>query len=1097
MFTGKIGYSFQNVTRGLVSVLALSCFLSTANATDRCGSVCNETWTLGGSPYVATCDVTVAAGCSLTVDAGVEVRFVAAAGLVIDGSLNVNGTAANAVVFQSSAPSPTPGSWDGLRLQGSGQATIDHAAVSYAVSGVYATGNAVMNLSGTSVDHSSSYGIYVDSRAAVTLTGVTSRYNRFGLIVYGSSPPPVVTSTGGTFTNNTLYGVSVVGPTATVSVRGGAIHSNGGGYDFTAESFANAGERVVDATGNWWGTTSAAAIGPRILDHGDQASSPIVDWCGYLASAGGVPWLDVHCPDLAVCGETASWDLTDKPYYMTSDVVVCPTGTLEIGPGVNVRAAAGASAGIVVDGTLHVNGTAGSPVVLTSDAAVPAAGNWDGVKVEGSGQATIDHATVSYAGSGVNATGSATVSLDGTAVSYSTSGVYATGNAVVNLTGTSVDHSSSYGIYVDSHASVTLTGVTSRYNRFGLIVYGSSPPPVVTSTGGTFTNNTTYGVSVVGPTATVSVRGGAIHSNGGGYDFTAESFANAGERVVDATGNWWGTTSAAAIGPRILDHGDQASSPIVDWCGYLASAGGVPWLDVHCPDLAVCGETASWDLTDKPYYMTSDVVVCPTGTLEIGPGVNVRAAAGASAGIVVDGTLHVNGTAGSPVVLTSDAAVPAAGNWDGVKVEGSGQATIDHGTVSYAGSGVNATGSATVSLDGTATEHNTHGVYVDTRSTVTMTGVTSRYNQNGLTVKGSSPPPVVTSTGGMFTNNTIYGVNIDGQGYGAKVWVGGASIHSNIGTYDFFVSGFANPATSLVWAPDCWWRTNDIAAIRIRIYDREDSASSPRVWFRPFGGDCERALGGDADRDGLGDFEDNCPATPNAAQTDADGDGMGDACDPAVATLPAGVCDGINDTFEGHVDSDGDGWGDPCDFQPTRADSHPGAVERCDGRDNDGDAGLAEGEDVDADLDEALACGDCADLDAAIYPCACESCTNLIDDDCDTLVDLADSACASWPACIIISPGPEPVLTMRRGACVGGGPAGPYEVIRGILDQLRIAGVSVDLGTVGCVASNLVLDRTSETPRQEPRHATTFPTFSPAPRTPATSATQAVGRHGT
>ena len=938
MFTGKIGYSFQNATRGLGSVLALSCFLSTANATDRCGSVCNETWTLGGSPYVATCDVTVAAGCSLTVDAGVEVRFVAAAGLVIDGSLNVNGTAANAVVFQSSAV-PHAGSWDGLRLQGSGQATIDHAAVSYAVSGVYATGNAVMNLSGTSVDHSSSYGIYVDSRAAVMLTGVTSRYNRFGLIAT-APPPPVVTSTGGTFTNNTLYGVSVVGPTATVSVRGGAIHSNGGGYDFTAESFATR-ESV------WWmrpGTGGGRRLRLR-LGRGSwtTGTKPVRRlWTG------AVTW---RAP--GVCrGWTCTvrtWRCAERRRAGTDRQAVLhdvgrggvPDGTLEIGPGVNVRAAAGASAGIVVDGTLHVNGTAGSPVVLTSDAAVPAAGNWDGVKVEGSGQATIDHATVSYAGSGVNATGSATVSLDGTAVSYSTSGVYATGNAVVNLTGTSVDHSSSYGIYVDSHASVTLTGVTSRYNRFGLIVY------VLAAARGYVDGRDVHQQH--------DLRGLRRRAHGNGVGARRRDPLERGRRPfhrreLRERGRACGGCDRELVGDDVCgcdwaaDPGPRGPSQFAD-CGLVRLPGERRGCAVAGRALSGPGGVrGDGELGPDRQAVLHDVGRggVPDGTLEIGPGVNVRAAAGASAGIVVDGTLHVNGTAGSPVVLTSDAAVPAAGNWDGVKVEGSGQATIDHGTVSYAGSGVNATGSATVSLDGTATEHNTHGVYVDTRSTVTMTGVTSRYNQNGLTVKGSSPPPVVTSTGGMFTNNTIYGVNIDGQGYGAKVWVGGVRIDSNIGTYDFFVSGFANPATSLVWAPDCWWRTNDIAAIRIRIYDREDSASSPRVWFRPFGGDCERALGGDADRDGLGDFEDNCPATPNAAQTDADGDGMGDACDPAVATLPAGVCDGINDTFEGHVDSDGDGWGDPCDFQPTRADSHPGAVERCDGRDNDGDAGLAD-----------------------------------------------------------------------------------------------------------------------------------------------------------
>lgn len=39
-------------------------------------------------------------------------------------------------------------------------------------------------------------------------------------------------------------------------------------------------------------------------------------------------------------------------------------------------------------------------------------------------------------------------------------------------------------------------------------------------------------------------------------------------------------------------------------------------------------------------------------------------------------------------------------------------------------------------------------------------------------------------------------------------------------------------------------------------------------------------FGGDTDGDGVCDYFDNCPDTPNASQTDSDGDGSGDVCDP-------------------------------------------------------------------------------------------------------------------------------------------------------------------------------------------------------------------------
>ena len=51
LWTCLLGLSL--ITLGLVLVAA------PAGATDKCGAVCNETWTLAGSPYVVTCDVTV------------------------------------------------------------------------------------------------------------------------------------------------------------------------------------------------------------------------------------------------------------------------------------------------------------------------------------------------------------------------------------------------------------------------------------------------------------------------------------------------------------------------------------------------------------------------------------------------------------------------------------------------------------------------------------------------------------------------------------------------------------------------------------------------------------------------------------------------------------------------------------------------------------------------------------------------------------------------------------------------------------------------------------------------------------------------------
>jgi len=63
--------------------------------------------------------------------------------------------------------------------------------------------------------------------------------------------------------------------------------------------------------------------------------------------------------------------------------------------------------------------------------------------------------------------------------------------------------------------------------------------------------------------------------------------------------------------------------------------------------------------------------------------------------------------------------------------------------------------------------------------------------------------------------------------------------------------------------------------------------------------------GTDTDGDGVGDGQDNCPATPNSNQADTDGDGVGDVCDNCP-----------NDANADQADSDTDGVGDVCDIAP-------------------------------------------------------------------------------------------------------------------------------------------------------------------------------------
>jgi hypothetical protein len=80
---------------------------------------CNSVWT-ADKPHVLFGDIRVKAGCSLTIAKGARIYAHAGAALLVAGSLQVAGTAAERVVFDGDRLEPfyddVPGQWSGIRL---------------------------------------------------------------------------------------------------------------------------------------------------------------------------------------------------------------------------------------------------------------------------------------------------------------------------------------------------------------------------------------------------------------------------------------------------------------------------------------------------------------------------------------------------------------------------------------------------------------------------------------------------------------------------------------------------------------------------------------------------------------------------------------------------------------------------------------------------------------------------------------------------------------------------------------------------------------------------------------------------------------------
>jgi len=211
-----------------------------------------------------------------------------------------------------------------------------------------------------------------------------------------------------------------------------------------------------------------------------------------------------------------------------------------------------------------------------------------------------------------------------------------------------------------------------------------------------------------------------------------------------------------------------------------------------------------------------------------------------------------------------------------------------------------------------------------------------------------------------------------------------------------------NDADSFDQCDDCDDNADTIYPGADEICDGEDSNCDGLLFGDELDIDGDGVLSCDCDEFQAGpncDCDDNDPAVlPGATEN----------CDPVDDDCDGDLVEGFDDLNNNsipdcaEVDSDGDGhlWTTDCD--DNNAAVFPGAVENCNGVDDDCN-GYADNDDfgeVDSDGDGYLSCNDCDDENAAFNPAATETdCTDNNDYNCDGSIGTADNDMDGVQAC--------------------------------------------------------------------------------------------------
>jgi parallel beta-helix repeat protein len=556
-------------------------FLNGPNGTPVSGNyligalAATSTTLTAGTTYDVVGTLIVPAAKSLTIPGGTVLRFHGEGSqLVVDGTLTVQGTSGNLAVLTSARGTPARGDWFGIRVRANGT-LIEYAQIEWAQSGVYSANFAVtvrnstirnfedegLLLSGAGASASQIQNNLIDNlddavqcieinNSSPTITGNTIANCSNGIYAVSNSSPLI---NGNNVIADNYVGIYVHGNSShnPQPVVTGNTFSNNSGWNYMVTGYQAATNLILNATGNWWGTTDLTTISSKISDFTDSyvnpAGHPTVNFANPLDGPGGSPIAASYL--FGRLTGNATWSGTST-HEVIGTVVVSAGTTLTVQPGAILKFH-GPEMRIIVEGTLLIQGTSTNRVRLTSGDTVPARGAWHGVLVKSTATNTlIDYATFEWADRAIETTNANITVRRSVFREFAESGISMTGVTSssliegnlfdnVNRSGTCIGLSGSspavtanriyrcgYGLYLAGSSNPAISGNAIAYNGTGIYLYGAWSNSISAVPNPSITANDIFG--------NVSAQ------------LELAAYGSSNPVVVNASGNYWGVATPLA-----------------------------------------------------------------------------------------------------------------------------------------------------------------------------------------------------------------------------------------------------------------------------------------------------------------------------------------------------------------------------------------------------------------------------------------------------------------------------------------------------------------------------------------------------------------------